>query len=114
MVFLYQLKMSEAISQGFKLLHIPCYLYAVLSHEVPDVDICAQRGPQHFDALYREHHCSEVIRNALKVRVILKKMLSRFVDMPSGRALCQDHSLAHIKVQVTVCLEYWLAYSCRT
>jgi hypothetical protein len=36
--------MGEVISQGFKLLHIPCYLYAVLNHEIPDVDICVWRG----------------------------------------------------------------------
>ena len=77
---LYQLKMDETISQGFKLLHIPCYLYAVLSHEMPDVDICVSRVPNHFDALYREHLFSEVIHHTLKVRVILKKMLSTIVS----------------------------------
>ena len=88
------------------------YLDTFVSYKFLNVSICAEWGPQYFNALYREHLWSEIICNALKVRVILDKMWSPFVDMPSGRALCKDHSLAHIKVQVTVCLEYWLTYSC--
>ena len=98
--------MDETISQGFKLLNVPCYLYEVLRHEVPDVDICVKRGPHHLNDLYREHLLRGVIRNALKVRVILKKMLNPFVDIPNVRTLWQDHSLSHINVQVTICLEH--------
>ncbi len=47
--------------------------------------VCAKRGPQHFDDLNHEHLLSEVIRNTLKVRVILKKMLIPFVEMANGR-----------------------------
>ena len=107
---MYQLKVSEAISQGFKLLYISDDIYALLSHEILDVALGAYRGPQDFNALYREHLWSKIIRNILKVRVGPKKMLGPFVQMTSrNRALCQELSLAHVKVQVAVFLEFRLA-----
>ena len=50
----------------------------------------------------REHIWSEIIRNALKVRVILQKILGPFIDMTGCGALSQDHSLTHIEIKITV------------
>ena len=60
---LYQLKVSEAIGQGFKILYIPYDLYAILSHEILDVSLSVYRGPQYFNALYSEHLWSKIICN---------------------------------------------------
>ena len=81
--------MSEAISQGFKLLYISYDIYALLSHESLDVALSDYRGPQDFNAFYREHLWSEIIGNIPKGRVGLKKMLGPFVQMTvRNRALC--------------------------
>ena len=44
---LYQLKMSKAIRQGFKLLDVPYDLNAILSNEILDVALSANRDSQH-------------------------------------------------------------------
>ena len=72
-ILLYQLKVSEAISQRFKLLYISHDIYALLSHEILDVALGAYRGPQDFNALYRGHLWSEIIGNIPKGRVSPKE-----------------------------------------
>ena len=69
--------------------------------------------PQHFDAGGCEHLWREIVDNILKVGVIVKKILSPFIYMTSRRALGQELSFAHIKVQVAVQLENRLAYNCK-
>jgi hypothetical protein len=64
------------------------------------------RGPQDFNVLYREHLRGKIIRHVLKDRVNPKKMLGPFVQMTRGdRALCQEFSHTHVKIQVAVFLE---------
>jgi hypothetical protein len=98
---------SEVIRQRFQLLYVSNDdLHSILSHEILDVALSAYRGPQDFNALYREHLWGKLIRHALKGRVSPKKMLGPFVQMTRGdRALCQEFSLTHVKVQVSVFLE---------
>jgi hypothetical protein len=63
-------------------------------------------GPQDFNALYREHLRGKIIRHVLKGRVSPQKMLDPFIQITRGdRALCQEFSLTHVKVQVAVFLE---------
>ncbi len=102
--------MSEGIRQWFQLLYVSHDLHAILSHEILDVSLSAYRGPQDFNTLYREHLRSKIIHHILKGRVGPKKMLVPFIQMTSrDRALYQDFSLAHVKVQVAVFLEQRLA-----
>jgi hypothetical protein len=101
-VIFYQLMENQTIGDRFKIFHISHHLDTVVSYELLNVSICTQRSPQYFHALYREHIGSEIIDNALEVRVILQEILDPFINMTICRTLSQNHGLTHIKIKVSV------------
>ena len=58
------------------LLHIPHYLDTILCHVFLDVGVCVYGSPQYFDTLHGKHVQSKIMRNVLRVWVILQKKIS--------------------------------------
>ena len=79
LVKIHQFKENETIGDRFKVFHVPRYLDTVVRYKLLNVSICAQRGPQYFNVLYREHIQSKIILDTLQGKFILEEIFIQFM-----------------------------------
>ena len=59
-------------------------------------------SPQNFDTLYGEHIQSKIMRDVLKVWVILQKKLSPIIYVTTCSDLRKEHGFVKVKIKITI------------